>query len=82
MNPNSTIDPLAQQVVRFVLETYGPSLVKIIRRNLSMKSLGWIALAGALLVVPFALAAVLRSSGERASDKRYDTADYLSDDLS
>lgn len=82
MSTKSSIDPLAEQVARFVIDTYGPKFVKIVRRNLSMKAVGWIALTGALIVVPFAVAAVLKSNGERASDKRYDTADYLSDDLS
>ena len=81
MPQQAAIDPLAQQVVHFVLTTYGPKLVKLVRRNLSMRSLGWVALTGAILVVPFALAAILRYSGERASNRRYDTADYLSDDL-
>jgi len=81
MATQQPIDPLAQQVAKFVADFYLPRIVRIIRRGVSAKSLGWIALAGALIVVPIAVAAVMRSAGERASNRRYDTADYLSDDL-
>jgi len=81
MSQKSTIDPLAQQVAQFLIATYLPKIARLVRRNFSMKYIGWFALAGALIVVPFALAVVLKSSGDHASNKRYDTADYLSDDL-
>ncbi len=81
MDQSSSIDPLARQVAQFVLDTYGPKLVRTVRRHLTPHMLGWIALAGTLVVVPIAVAAMVRLHGERTSNRRYDTTDYLSDDL-
>ncbi len=81
MTARTPIDPLAQQVMKFVVDFYAPRLIRFVRRNLSMKAIGWVAVAGAVIILPFAVAAVLKSNNERASNKRYDTADYLSDDL-
>ena len=45
-----------------------------------MRSISCFALFGAILFLPLALVAIIRASVRSASNKRYDTSDYLSDE--
>jgi hypothetical protein len=70
----------AKLLLEFLLLVYAPKLIGLPGKKKLMKSISWFALFGALLFIPLAVVAVVRSSVRKATDRRYDTSDFISDE--